>query len=49
MHRGFSTAARALLQFIWKGTTPDPKYEKMIKEKISTNSKLSGADKVEIA
>jgi hypothetical protein len=49
MRRGFSTAARAFLQFIWKGTSPDPEYENMLKEKISKNSKLAGADKIEIA
>jgi hypothetical protein len=49
MRRGISTTARALLQFIWKGTSPDPEYENMLKGKIAKNSKLIGADKVEIA
>jgi hypothetical protein len=49
MRRAFSTTARTLLQFLWKGTTADPEYENMLKEKLSRNAKLVEADKVEIA
>lgn len=48
MARSFSTAARALLQFIWKGTDSVPQYEAMIERSVSKNPKLEGADKIEI-
>jgi len=48
MSRSFSTAARTLLHFIWKGTDAVSKYETMISNKVAQNSKLKGADKVEI-
>ena len=48
MARSFSTAARALLQFIWKGTDSVPQYEAMIEASVSKNPKLEGADKIEI-
>lgn len=48
MSRSFSTAARTLLQFIWKGTEAVSKYETMISNKVAQNSKLKEADKVEI-
>ena len=49
MSRYFSTAARALLKFIWRGTEPVSKYEDLIKGKLSKNSKLAEADTVDIA
>lgn len=48
MSRSFSTAARTLLHFIWKGTDAVSKYEIMISNEVAQNSKLKGADKVEI-
>ncbi|KAJ5248623.1 hypothetical protein N7468_000074 [Penicillium chermesinum] len=49
IRRNFSTTARALLEFIWKGTTSNPQYEARIKAKLAKNRKLADADKVEIA
>ncbi|KAH6952599.1 hypothetical protein DER45DRAFT_573675 [Fusarium avenaceum] len=49
MSRYFSTTARALLDFIWKGSEPVESFETMIRGKISRNSRLAEADKVEIA
>lgn len=48
MARAFSTTARALLRFLWKGTDPVPKYESMIENSISQNPKLVEVDKIEI-
>ncbi|KAG8531806.1 uncharacterized protein KY384_003442 [Bacidia gigantensis] len=49
MSRAFSTAARALLQFVWKGTQPVASYEEIIANDIAMNSKLQGkVDKVEV-
>ncbi|KAK2795258.1 hypothetical protein FQN52_006188 [Onygenales sp. PD_12] len=47
--RKFSSTARALLQFIWKGTEPIPKYEDTVISKVKKNTKLTGADRIEIA
>ena len=49
IRRNFSTTARALLQFIWKGTGSKPQYEDRIKAKLAKNPKLADADRVEIA
>lgn len=49
MRRGFTSAARALLQFLWNGTSAHPEYETMLTDKLQKNSKLSKADKVEFA
>lgn len=38
-----------MLRFIWKGTEPVERYEDMIRDKMSKNSKLAGADVVEIS
>lgn len=40
MSRSFSTAARTLLHFIWKGTDAVSKYETMISNEVAQNSKL---------
>ena len=45
----FTSAARALLQFLWNGTSAHPEYETMLTDKLQKNSKLSKADKVEFA
>ena len=49
IRRNFSTTARALLEFIWKGTGSDAQYEARIKAKLAKNPKLVDADCVEIA
>jgi hypothetical protein len=49
MSRYFSSTARALLNFVWKGTEPVSYYESMIKDKLAKNPKLVGADRIEIA
>ncbi|KXS93468.1 hypothetical protein AC578_9219 [Pseudocercospora eumusae] len=49
MSRSFSSTARAILNFIWKGTEPVAQYEDLIKKKLSHNTRLAGADTVEIA
>lgn len=49
MSRYFSSTARTLLRFIWRGSDPVTKYEDMIKEKMSKNPKLAHADTVDIA
>lgn len=49
IRRNFSTTARALLQFIWKGTGSNSQYEERITAKLAKNSKLVDADKVELA
>jgi hypothetical protein len=49
IRRNFSTTARALLEFIWKGTGSNSQYEDRIKAKLAKNPKLVDADKVEIA
>lgn len=48
MARAFSTTARALLRFLWKGTDPVPKYESMLEDAVSKNPKLEEVDKIEI-
>jgi hypothetical protein len=48
LSRAFSTAARALLQFVWRGTLPVPEYEGFIEGSVNRNPKLTGVDKVEI-
>lgn len=47
--RFFSSTARALLDFIWRGTEPVTEYEDLIKRTLSKNRKLADADRVEIA
>ncbi|KAL2686844.1 hypothetical protein Neosp_004386 [[Neocosmospora] mangrovei] len=49
MSRYFSTTARALLRFIWKGSEPVESFEELISSKVSKNSKLAEADTVEIS
>ncbi|PYI03623.1 hypothetical protein BO78DRAFT_463183 [Aspergillus sclerotiicarbonarius CBS 121057] len=49
IRRAFSSATRALIEFIWEGTKSHPKYEDLLKEKIKKNQKLSGVDKVKFA
>lgn len=49
MSRKFSSTARRLLEFIWKGATRDSKYEKIIEDQVGLNNRLKGAaTKVEI-
>ena len=49
IRRNFSTTARTLLEFIWKGTGSSPEYEVHLKAKLGKNPKLADVDKVEIA
>ncbi|KAF5963454.1 protein kinase [Fusarium bulbicola] len=49
MSRYFSTTARALLRFIWRGSEPVDSFENLIKDKVSRNPRLADADTVEIA
>ncbi|KAF4458959.1 hypothetical protein FALBO_14294 [Fusarium albosuccineum] len=49
MSRYFTTAARSLLRFIWKGSEPVESFEQLIQDKMSRNSRLTEADTVEIA
>lgn len=48
MRRAFSSTARALYQFIWKGTQPNTEYEALVTEGLKRNPELDGADRVEI-
>ncbi|DAA73117.1 TPA_exp: hypothetical protein A8136_5042 [Trichophyton benhamiae CBS 112371] len=47
--RAFSSTARSLLEFVWKGTKPIPEYEENIKTQVGKNYKLDGVDRIEIA
>ncbi|KAM5467387.1 hypothetical protein MauCBS54593_005355 [Microsporum audouinii] len=47
--RAFSSSARALLEFVWKGTKSIPEYEENLRTQVRKNSKLVGADRIEIA
>lgn len=47
--RAFSATAKALIKFVWDGTTAHPTYENIMKDKMKKNPKLAGADEVKFA
>lgn len=45
--RLFSTTARSLIRYIWKGTEPEPNYQQILEARLAEHPKLAG--KVETA